>query len=236
MLNFEAVSKDYVGPGETVHAVAGVSFSVEPGEFVTLLGPSGSGKTTMLLLAAGILSPDAGVVSYNGLDLSELDERRAARFRRSELGFIFQNFNLMPGTAVENVALPLRLDGVRPRDALRQAADMLATVGLENRVDHPAARLSGGERQRVAIARALAHSPSLVLADEPTGSLDSARGDQVLSMLHELCGDRQISVLVVTHDERANRYADRCFRMVDGQLSTDATEIDSAADPLRARG
>lgn len=236
ILDFENVSKDYVGPGETVHAVADVSLSLTAGEFVTLLGPSGSGKTTMLLLAAGILNPDSGRIRFRGQDIAELNEKSVSRYRRTELGFIFQNFNLMPGTAVENVALPLRLDGVHPRTALKQAAEMLARVGLEKRVDHLATQLSGGERQRVAIARALAHSPSLVLADEPTGSLDSERGNQVLTMLHDLCDERDIAVLVVTHDERANRFADRTFRLHDGRLTAESDTPDETPAPISTHG
>lgn len=225
MLELNNVSKDYVGPGEVVHAVRDVSLSVAPGEFVTLLGPSGSGKSTLLLLAAGILHPEHGTVTFNGEDVSQMNDHDASTYRRKHLGFVFQHFNLMPGTAADNVALPLRLGGVRPRDAIRMAKEMLAKVGLEKRVDHIADQLSGGERQRVAIARALVHSPELVLADEPTGNLDSQRGDQILSMLRDLCHERDIAVLLVTHDERANHYADRSYHMKDGHLS----EVEVAA-------
>lgn len=235
MLELENVSKDYVGPGETVHAVSGISMSIASGEFVSLLGPSGSGKTTLLLLSAGIIHPDSGTVNFEGRPISEMSEKESATFRRSHLGFIFQNFNLMPGTAADNVALPLRLAGVHPRQALAEAKEMLAVVGLEKRVDHIANRLSGGERQRVAIARALVHAPQLVLADEPTGNLDSQRGAQVLTMLRELCSEREAAVLLVTHDERANRFADRVLRMSDGHLTredpTGELESESARAP-----
>ena len=130
-----------------------------------------------------------------------MGEKQAAAYRRRHLGFVFQSFNLMPGTAADNVALPLRLDGWHPRDALKRAEEMLGVVGLEHRVDFDAAKLSGGERQRVAIARALAGTPQLVLADEPTGNLDSERGEQILQMLSDLCREREIGVLLVSHDQ-----------------------------------
>ena len=235
MLELDHVSKDYVGPGETVHAVSDVSLKIGASEFVTLLGPSGSGKSTLLLLAAGILHPESGAVRFNGEDVSHMSEKDAATFRRRHLGFVFQHFNLMPGTAADNVALPLRLDGVRPRDALKRAKEMLAAVGLEKRADHVADQLSGGERQRVAIARALAGSPELILADEPTGNLDSERGDQIMTMLHDMCRKREIGVLLVSHDLRAMNYADRTYRMKDGHLEpVDAESV--PAGPIGARG
>lgn len=224
LLSLEDVSKNYTGPGETVHAVADVSLSIEPGDFVTLLGPSGSGKTTLLFLAAGILHPDAGSIHFKREDISAMSEKEAAHYRRCHLGFIFQNYNLMPGTAAENVALPLRLEGERPRVALKRAGTLLDQVGLEKRADHIADQLSGGERQRVAIARALANSPSLVLADEPTGNLDSERGEQVLSLLRGLSRELHVGVLLVSHDARATEHADRSYRMQDGRLSQLAQE------------
>lgn len=175
-------------------------------------------------------------MEFDGEDISDLSEKSAARYRRNRLGFIFQHFNLMPGSAVENVALPLRLEGLRPRDAIDQAEAMLKKVGLGNRTDHVAGQLSGGERQRVSIARALVHSPSMVLADEPTGNLDSEKGDEVLSMLHDLCREQQVAVLVVTHDERANRFADRCYRMKDGCLVATEPASSSSADALQIHG
>ncbi|MBI4897259.1 MAG: ABC transporter ATP-binding protein [Actinobacteria bacterium] len=219
MLELDHVTKDYVGPGETVHAVRDVSLSVEPGQFVVLLGPSGSGKSTLLLLAAGILHPESGCVRFDGQDVSHMKDNAAAIYRRRHLGFVFQHFNLMPGSAVDNVALPLRLESVRPPEARERAREMLGTVGLEKRAEHTADQLSGGERQRVAIARALAGSPRVVLADEPTGNLDSERGAQILKMLHDLCRERDIGVLMVTHDSRAIDFADRAYQMKDGQLS-----------------
>lgn len=219
VLEFDGVSKDYSGPGETVHAVRDVSVTAASGEFITLLGPSGSGKSTLLLLAAGIIAPDDGCICFKGEDISQLDERSSARFRRSHLGFVFQHFNLMPGTALDNVALPLRLDGWHPRDALKRAAEMLDAVGLGQRVDHSTRHLSGGERQRVAIARALAGAPELILADEPTGNLDSERGHRVMQMLQNLCCERGVSVILVSHDPRATSYADRTLLMRDGHLS-----------------
>lgn len=234
MLELDAVTKDYVGEGETVHAVRDISLSVAPGEFVALLGPSGSGKSSLLLLAAGILHPDSGSVRFNGEDVAQMGEKQAAAYRRRHLGFVFQSFNLMPGTAADNVALPLRLDGWHPRDALKRAEEMLGVVGLEHRVDFDAAKLSGGERQRVAIARALAGTPQLVLADEPTGNLDSERGEQILQMLSDLCREREIGVLLVSHDLRVRDYADRTFEMKDGVL--EVVDSGSAATAVQAKG
>lgn len=234
MLELDRVSKDYVGPGETVHAVRDVSLRVAPGEFVAPLGPSGSGKSTLLLLAAGVLRPQGGRVLFDGNDISRLSEKAAATYRRRHLGFVFQHFNLMPGSAVDNVALPLRLDGAYPCDARKRAREMLALVGLENRFDHPAEKLSGGERQRVAIARALAGSPQLILADEPTGNVDSERGEQILTMLHDLSREREIAVLMVSHDPRAMNFADRAYRMTNGRLKRVENGNASAAGAIGA--
>lgn len=219
MLELDDVRKYYPSPGEVVHAVDGVSLSLSPGELVAIQGPSGSGKTTLLLLAAGLLHPDAGQVRFGGQDLSALSEREACDYRRGELGFIFQTFNLIPGmTAVENIAVPLMLGGLTLRQARPGAMAMAEVVGLEKRADHLPSRLSGGERQRVAIARALVCEPRLVLADEPTGNLDTQRGNQVLSLLAGLAREREVAVILVTHDARAAGYADSVHILRDGQL------------------
>jgi putative ABC transport system ATP-binding protein len=205
--------------GEPVRAVDGVSLSVRAGEMVALYGPSGSGKTTLLLMVATLLEPTSGTVSIAGRDISSMSEREASQFRLSQLGFIRQNFDLLPGvTAIDNAILKL-LKTVRWRQAQRQITPLLERLGLGGRLDHRAETLSMGERQRVMIARALSTEPSLLLADEPTGSLDTQRSREVLELLRELCRERQVAVVLVSHDPLAAGYADRVFSLRDGKLS-----------------
>jgi putative ABC transport system ATP-binding protein len=220
MLELTDLVKHYpaVG-GEPVRAVDGVSLSVAPGEMVALYGPSGSGKTTLLLMIATLLAPTSGIVSIAGRDVSSLTEREASLFRLSELGFIRQNFDLLPGvSAIDNAVLKL-LKTVRWRDAHRQVTPLLERLGLGERLSHRAETLSMGERQRVMIARALSTEPSLLLADEPTGSLDSQRSREVLELLRELCRERQVAIVLVSHDPLAAAYADRVFALRDGHLA-----------------
>lgn len=219
MLLLDDVVKHYrVGEGEVVRAVDGVSLSVAPGELVALYGPSGSGKTTLLMLIAGLLIPDSGSVTVNGRVVSRLSARERARYRRSELGFIRQSFDLIPGVrADDNAALKLLATFGR-RDAQRQIAPLLERLGLNGRALQRAEQLSMGERQRVMIARALSTEPSLVLADEPTGSLDTDRGREVLGLLADVCHEREMGVLLVTHDPRAAVFADHVHALRDGRL------------------
>jgi putative ABC transport system ATP-binding protein len=210
--------------GETVRAVDGVSLEVAAGEMVALYGPSGSGKTTLLLMIATLLEPTAGTVAIGGRDVSSLSEREASRFRLSELGFIRQNFDLLPGvTAIDNAVLKL-LKTMRWRDAQREIAPLLERLGLGERLRHRAETLSMGERQRVMIARALSTEPRLLLADEPTGSLDTQRGREVLELLRELCRERGVAIVLVSHDPMAADYADRVLALRDGRLSDGAPE------------
>jgi putative ABC transport system ATP-binding protein len=217
-LELEDVVKRYESGGEVVRAADGVSLTVAPGEVVALYGPSGSGKTTLLLLAAGMLTPDAGEVRFGGRSIAHLSRDEGARYRRS-LGFVFQSFHLMPAVpAIDNATLKLLADGMSPARARKQATTWLARLGLADRAHHPPERLSMGERQRVAIARALANDPQLILADEPTGNLDSVRSRQTLGMLARLCRERAIGMLLVTHDRDAAHFADRAFDLRDGRL------------------
>jgi putative ABC transport system ATP-binding protein len=205
--------------GEPVRAVNGVSLKVEPGEMVALYGPSGSGKTTLLLMVATLLQPTSGAVLIGGRDVSSLSEREASHFRLSELGFIRQNFDLLPGvTAIDNAVLKL-LKSMRWRDAHRKISPLLERLGLGQRLEHRAELLSMGERQRVMIARALSTEPRLLLADEPTGSLDSQRGREVLELLTELCREHHVAIVLVSHDPQAAAYADRVYALRDGKLS-----------------
>jgi putative ABC transport system ATP-binding protein len=220
MLELERVRKDYKSPGGSVHAVNDVSMSVRGSEFVVILGPSGSGKTTLLLLAAGLLRADAGSVRFEDQDLATLGKQELLAHRRTRTGIVFQRFNLVDGlTAEENVAMPLLLRHERRRDARARARTALAEVGLSHRSQHLPKAMSGGEQQRVAIARALVGKPRLVLADEPTGNLDTETGDVVLSLLSTLPSEQGVATVLVTHDARSKRYADRVFEMRDGTLT-----------------
>ncbi len=232
MLELQELVKHYSAlGGEPVRAVDGVSMSVAAGEMVALYGPSGSGKTTLLLMVATLLEPTSGSVSIAGRDVSSLSEREASSFRLSELGFIRQNFDLLPGvSAIDNAILKL-LATVRWRQAQRQIAPLLERLGLGERLTHRAETLSMGERQRVMIARALSTEPSLLLADEPTGSLDTQRSREVLELLRELCRERQVAVVLVSHDPLAAVYADRVYALRDGRLG--AYEGEPAAQAAR---
>jgi putative ABC transport system ATP-binding protein len=219
MLELEGVCKCYPTPGEVVVAAREVSLVIEPGEVVAIVGPSGSGKSTLLLMIGALLSPDEGSIRFQGRDLDAMSERERTRYRRSNLGFVSQDYDLLPGaSAVENVALPLWMNRVAWRDARLQAGALLDRLELSHRASFLPSRLSGGERQRVAVARALAIKPSLVLADEPTGNLDTARGEEVLSALRELARGQDTAVILVTHDARATAYADRVCDLEDGEL------------------
>jgi putative ABC transport system ATP-binding protein len=204
--------------GEPVRAVDGVSLTVSPGETVALYGPSGSGKTTLLLMVAMLLEPTAGTILIGERDISTLSEQEASHFRLSELGFIRQTFDLLPGvSAIDNATLKL-LKTRRWREARREIAPLLQRLGLGERMRHRSETLSMGERQRVMIARALSTSPRLLLADEPTGSLDSRRGREVLELLRELSREREVAAVIVSHDPMAAEYADRVLALHDGRL------------------
>jgi putative ABC transport system ATP-binding protein len=212
--------------GEPVRAVDGVSLRVAPGEMVALYGPSGSGKTTLLLMVATLLEPTSGTVLIGARDVSSLSEREASHFRLRELGFIRQSFDLLPGvSAIDNAVLKL-LKTMRWREAQREIAPLLERLGLGERLRHRAETLSMGERQRVMIARALSTEPRLLLADEPTGSLDTQRGREVLELLRGLCRERGVAVVLVSHDPMAAHYADRVLGLRDGRLSDfDAAQV-----------
>jgi putative ABC transport system ATP-binding protein len=220
MLELRDLVKHYQsGDGEIVRAVDGVSTSISAGELVALYGPSGSGKTTLLMLIAALLRPDAGAVLMDGRDVCELSDADAARYRLHELGFVRQSLNLVPGvSAIDNAALKLLGSDIGAREAHRRVMPLLERLGLRRRAKHRAEQLSMGERQRVMIARALSTEPKLLLADEPTGSLDSARSHEVLSLLTEICRERGVSVMLVTHDPQAAGYADRVHALLDGKL------------------
>ena len=221
MLELRDVRKRYEGPdGAAIRAVDGVSLTIDAGQLVALYGPSGSGKSTLLMIAAGIARPDAGTVLFDGRDLTTLSRAELTRYRRTQLGFVFQSFRLTPGlTAIDNAALKLLTGDMRRREARRRVAPLLDRLGIGERAEHRVDALSHGERQRVAIARALANEPRLLLADEPTGSLDSRTGGDVLALLADVCRERNVAALLVTHDPAAADAADRSYALRDGTLS-----------------
>lgn len=234
-LELRDVAKSYEISAERVRAVDGVTLTLEPGELVAIYGPSGSGKSTLLMLAAGLLEADRGQVLFGGVDVGRLPARARAAHRLS-LGFVFQTFQLMPGvSAVDNATLKLLAEGWKPGRAREQALGWLELVGLEGRSHHPPERMSMGERQRVAIARALANEPRLILADEPTGNLDTARGREILELLSRIARERQVGVLLATHDPEAARVADRVFELRDGQLRDRGTSRDDERPVERDR-
>jgi putative ABC transport system ATP-binding protein len=217
-----------------VRAIDGVSLKIEPGELVALYGPSGSGKTTLLLLAAGLMAPDSGSVLFDGRDVGWMSESESATYRRRDVGFVFQSFHLMPGsTALENALIKLPISGYTVREAREKTAPWLERVGLGDRLDHRPEQLSMGQRQRVAIARALVGEPHLLLADEPTGNLDSARTREILGLLRDICHERRIPGLLVTHDRDAVAFVDRTVTLRDGAL-TERTGATQKALPFSA--
>jgi putative ABC transport system ATP-binding protein len=222
------VTKTY--PGATpVRALRGVDLEVFTGEILMLVGPSGCGKTTLISVIAGVLDRDGGECTIFGEDFARMPPIPRARFRGANVGFVFQAFNLIPTlTAAENVAVPLIINGVGRREALRRAREMLGRVGLGDRASDVPRRLSGGQQQRVAIARAMVHEPRLVVCDEPTSALDHETGDRVLSLLRDMCRQQGHALIVVTHDDRIFKYADRIAHMDDGRIDrivTDPGEI-----------
>jgi len=210
--------KDYPLYGETVHALRGVSLTVEPGEYLAIVGPSGCGKSTLLQLIGGIDTPSSGTVELMGTRLDGLSDRQLTWLRLTRIGFVFQRFHLLPVlTALENVELPMAEAGVGKAGRKARARELLEYVGLGARVRHRATQLSGGEMQRVAIARALANRPALLLADEPTGELDAATGAEILALFRRLNADG-VTLVVVTHDERLAAEARRVVPMLDGRV------------------
>ncbi len=218
-LELETVVKHYRGSAEEVRAVDGVSLAVSAGEMVSLQGPSGSGKTTLLLLMAALLRVEKGTIRYDGRDLASLSEREVSEFLMHEVGFIFQHFHFWPRSSViQNASQKLILTGVGTRDARERVIPWLECVGLGERLEYAAGRLSGGERQRVAIARVLACEPRLILADEPTGNLDSARSREIIKLLRSISHEHGAVVVLVTHDVEIAALADRHYTLRDGLL------------------
>ena len=221
MMELSGICREYVVGAETVHALDHVDLTVKPGEYVSIMGPSGSGKSTLLNMLGLLDRPTSGTYRLQGEDVSSLDDNALAAARQRHIGFVFQFFHLIPRlTALENVELPLVLTGAAPRARRERAAAILKSVGLNARLDHRPDQLSGGERQRVAIGRAIVMQPSYLLADEPTGNLDSRSGKEILEILEQLNRDG-IALLIVTHDPIVGDRAHRHLKLRDGKIVDD---------------
>jgi putative ABC transport system ATP-binding protein len=231
VLDMHHVSRVYGQGVAEVHALDDISLSVDAGSMVAVMGPSGSGKSTLLTIAGSLEAPSSGEVVVAGQELSKLSRNARARLRRRSIGFVFQDFNLLPGlTAAENVALPLELDGTSARKARQSGLQALESLGLADRASHFPDQLSGGERQRVAIARAIVGQHQLVLADEPSGALDTANGEAVMRLIHSAC-KRGMAAVVVTHDAQLASWADRVVFLRDGRV-TDQTAGSAGPETL----
>lgn len=215
----DGVSKIYKTGEISIAALRNVNLKIWRGEYVAILGPSGSGKSTLLNIIGGLDRPTSGKIYVDGVDLGSLKEGRLARFRAEKVGFVFQFFNLIPTfTALENVMVPAEIVGLKAKDARRRAEKILVRVGLEGRFNHFPHQLSGGEQQRVAIARALVNNPPLLLCDEPTGNLDTKTGAEIIELLSEINTEYKATLIIVTHDQRIAKAADRIVNLVDGQI------------------
>lgn len=219
VVRIEALTKTYGETKQPVRALTNVSLTIEDGEFVAVMGPSGSGKSTLLYSMGGLERPTSGKVFLRNQELGSLKDDDLSRLRRTQMGFVFQFYNLIPIlTARENVAMPLILDGIARPEALKRADAALADVGIADRSSHRPAELSGGQQQRVALARALVINPALILGDEPTGNLDSRASDEVVQLLRRAADDWKRTIVIVTHDPRIAAYADRIVFLKDGQI------------------
>lgn len=229
LLAFRDVWKTY-GAGEAqVHALAGVDLSIRQGEFVAIMGPSGSGKSTSMNIIGCLDTPTRGVYDFLGVDAGALDRSRRAMLRNRYIGFVFQGYNLLPRTtAAENVELPLVYRGVAARERRALAMEALAQVGLEGRESHTPAELSGGQQQRVAIARAIVTRPTLLVADEPTGNLDTARTHEIMDLLTNLNVANGLTIVMVTHEADVAEYAERTITFLDGKIATDTARLEAA--------
>jgi len=229
LIAFEAVTKTYGAAAATVHALAGVDLAIAAGEFVAIMGPSGSGKSTALNMIGCLDTPTAGTYRFRGLDVGRLTRSQRAVLRRHFLGFVFQGFNLLARTpAVENVELPLIYRGTPAAERRELAMEALRRVGLADRAHHTPGELSGGQQQRVAIARAIVTDPLVLLADEPTGNLDSRTSHEIMDLLSRLNHERGITCIMVTHEPEMAAFADRIIRFVDGRIESDRRSREAA--------
>jgi putative ABC transport system ATP-binding protein len=218
IIELRNVTKTYKLGDEVLNALDNVSFAVQPGDFVAITGPSGSGKSTLANIIGGLDSPTNGSVMVDGQDLAHVNDAKLSEYRNRYIGFVFQSFNLQgTQTALENVMLPLIFSKMKPKERKARAVECLQAVGLSDRIKHRPSQLSGGQRQRVAIARALASKPSIIIADEPTGNLDTARGEEIMKLLKDL-NKYGITLVIITHDPSIAKQAGRIVQIRDGQL------------------
>jgi putative ABC transport system ATP-binding protein len=224
ILQLRGITRDFKLGAQTVHVLKGIDLDISKNEYVALMGPSGSGKSTLMNLLGCLDTPTSGTYELNGTDVSSLNDNALAEIRNSEIGFVFQTFNLLPrSTALENVALPLVYAGLSKEERLARAAEVLEQVGLADRMDHRPNQLSGGQRQRVAVARALVNKPALILADEPTGNLDSKTSIEIMKLFDDIQAAGN-TVVLVTHEEDIAQHAKRVIRLVDGNIDSDTTK------------
>lgn len=220
MIALKSVSKKYEMGGEDIIALDNVDLKIEPGDFIAIMGPSGSGKSTLANIVGGLDSPDSGQVLVNDKDIAKMSDKSLSAYRNKTIGFVFQSFNLQPTyTALENVMVPLVFARVSPSERRKKAEECLKAVGLQDRMNHRPGQLSGGQRQRVSIARALANQPEIIIADEPTGNLDSKKGAEIVDLLKELNKNQNLTLLVITHDSNVAREAKKVITIKDGRLS-----------------
>lgn len=224
ILQLRDIKRDFKLGAQTVHVLKGINLDIEKNQYLALMGPSGSGKSTLMNLLGCLDTPTYGSYKLNGTDVSSLNDNQLAEIRNKEIGFVFQTFNLLPrSTALENVALPLVYAGMGKQERLERASEVLTQVGLADRMDHKPNQLSGGQRQRVAIARALVNRPALILADEPTGNLDSKTSVEIMKLFDDIQAAGN-TVILVTHEEDIAQYAKRIIRLVDGNIDSDITK------------
>ena len=224
VIKIRSITRDFPLGQEVVKVLKGIDLDIDKGEYVALMGPSGSGKSTLMNLLGCLDTPTSGHYALNGIDVSSMSDDELAEIRNKEIGFVFQTFNLLPrSTALENVALPLVYAGLSKEERLARAAEVLEQVGLADRMDHRPNQLSGGQRQRVAVARALVNKPALILADEPTGNLDSKTSIEIMKLFDDIQAAGN-TVVLVTHEEDIAQHAKRVIRLVDGNIDSDTTK------------
>src|SRR6267378_3581901 len=234
VIDIENITKDYVMGEETVRALRGVSLQIHKNEYIAVMGPSGSGKSTLMNMLGCLDTPTSGRYEFNGKNVAEMDDDELAAVRNREIGFVFQTFNLLPrSTSLRNVELPLIYAGINPDRREERAAQVLADVGLGDRIHHKPNELSGGQRQRVAIARALVNGPSIILADEPTGNLDSKTGEEIMALLEDLYS-RGNTIILVTHERDIAAHARRAVHLRDGIIESDDVGVMPAMESMAA--